>query len=68
VANLRNRGAHHQFRLATMPGRSTNSLPQHAAIVDAIIEGDGDAAAQAMHDHLASVQDVLRSWAEQPRS
>jgi DNA-binding GntR family transcriptional regulator len=68
VANLRNRGAHHQFRLATMPGRSTYSLPQHAAIVDAIIAGDGEAAAQAMHDHLASVQDVLRSWADQPMS
>jgi DNA-binding GntR family transcriptional regulator len=68
VANLRNRGAHHQFRLATMPGRSTYSLPQHAAIVDAIIAGDGGAAAQAMHDHLSSVQDVLRSWTDQPMS
>jgi DNA-binding GntR family transcriptional regulator len=68
VANLRNRGAHHQFRLATMPGRSTDSLPQHAAIVEAIITGDADAAAEAMQEHLTSVQDVLRSWAEQPRS
>ncbi len=68
VSNLRNRGAHHQFRLATMPGRSIDSLPQHAAIVDAIVDGDCDAAAQAMHDHLASVQEVLRSWAEQPMS
>ncbi len=65
VANLRNRGAHHQFRLATMPGRSTDSLPQHAAIVDAIVAGDGDAAADAMRLHLASVQDVLSSWVEQ---
>lgn len=64
VGILRNRGAHHQFRLATMPGRASDSLPQHAAIVDAIIRGDGDAAAEAMHGHLLSVQDVLRSWAE----
>lgn len=66
VANLRNRGAHHQFRLATMPGRSSDSLVQHAAIVDAIIAGDGDAAADAMSVHLASVQEVLASWVEQP--
>lgn len=68
VANLRNRGAHHQFRLATMPGRATDSLPQHAAIVDAIVAGDGDAAAEAMQTHLVSVQEVLGSWVEQPRS
>jgi DNA-binding GntR family transcriptional regulator len=66
VAILRNRGAHHQFRLATMPGRSSDSLPQHAAIVDAIVDGDGDAAADAMRVHLMSVQRVLNSWVEQP--
>jgi len=65
VGILRNRGAHHQFRLATMPGRSSDSLPQHAAIVDAIVAGDGDAAAEAMHVHLLSVQSVLSSWVEQ---
>ena len=64
MAILRNRGAHHQFRLATMPGRSSDSLPQHAAIVDAIIGGDGDAAAEAMRVHLLSVQEVLSSWVE----
>jgi len=68
VANLRNRGAHHQFRLATMPGRAGDSLPQHAAIVEAIVAGDGDAAAEAMRAHLSSVQEVLGSWVEQPRS
>jgi len=66
VAILRNRGAHHQFRLATMPGRSSDSLLQHAAIVDAIVAGDGEAAAEAMQVHLGSVQNVLSSWVEQP--
>lgn len=66
VANLRNRGAHHQFRLATMPGRAGDSLVQHADIVEAIVAGDGQAAAEAMHTHLASVQDVLRSWVDHP--
>ena len=61
VANLRNRGAHQEFRLALVPGRSEISLPQHAAIVAAVVAGDGDAAEQAMHDHLASVQIALRS-------
>jgi DNA-binding GntR family transcriptional regulator len=64
VANLRNRAAHHQYRLALMPGRSEVSLPQHEAIVDAVAAGDRDRAEEAMHQHLASVADVLRQWAE----
>ena len=67
VANLRTRGAHHQFRLATMPGRSRDSLVQHAAIVEAVVSGDGEAAAEAMRVHLMSVREVLVSWVEQPR-
>jgi len=62
VANLRNRGAHQEFRLALVPGRSSVSLPQHAAIVAAIVAGDGAAAEEAMHVHLASVEDALRAW------
>lgn len=62
VANLRNRGAHQEFRLALKPGRSRTSLPQHRAIVAAIVTGDGVAAEQAMHDHLASVEAALRDW------
>lgn len=62
VANLRNRAAHHQFRLALMPGRAVESLAQHAAIVDAVAAGDARAAEQAMRAHLASVIDVLRQW------
>jgi DNA-binding GntR family transcriptional regulator len=62
VANLRNRAAHHQFRLALVPGRATESLAQHRAIVEAVTSGDGEAAEDAMHAHLASVIDVLRHW------
>ncbi len=64
VANLRNRAAHHQYRLALMPGRPSESLGQHAAIVDAVIDGDGDGAAAAMEDHLRSVIDVLSRWGD----
>lgn len=66
VANLRNRGAHHHYRLATMPGRSGNSLLEHAAVVQAIVRHDGDAAELAMRSHLGSVQAALRSWVDQP--
>lgn len=64
VANLRNRGTHPEFRLSQVPGRSGVSLPQHAAIVDAIVEANGAQAEIAMHDHLASVQDALRAWTD----
>jgi DNA-binding GntR family transcriptional regulator len=62
VANLRNRAAHHQFRLALAPGRAAESLAQHRAIVATVCDGDADGAERAMHDHLASVIAVLRQW------
>lgn len=64
VDNLRNRAAHHQYRLAVMPGRSAESLEQHAAIVDAVVAGDADAAGMAMTAHLGSVIDVLQAWGD----
>lgn len=64
VANLRNRAAHHQYRLAVMPGRSADSLEQHAAIVAAVVEGNEDAAAKAMTAHLHSVIGVLQRWGD----
>lgn len=64
VANLRDRSAHHKFRLAVMPGRAEESLRQHAAIVEAIFAGDAAAAEKAMADHLASVIEVLSQWSE----
>lgn len=62
VANLRHRAAHHQFRLAVLPGRAKESLAQHSAIVDAVVSEDGYAAEAAMRAHLASVIDALRQW------
>lgn len=60
--HLRNRSAHHQFRLAVLPGRAEVSLEQHAAIVKAVVAGDGDAAEEAMRWHLTSVIDALSQW------
>ncbi|MEM7323638.1 MAG: GntR family transcriptional regulator [Actinomycetota bacterium] len=64
VSNLRDRAAHHQYRLAVMPGRPEESLGQHEAIVDAVVRGDEQAAAEAMRDHLQSVIDVLNRWGD----
>jgi DNA-binding GntR family transcriptional regulator len=59
VENLRNRAVQNQYRLALMPGRQAVSLEQHAAIVDAVVAADEDAAAAAMTEHLSSVIAVL---------
>ena len=64
VANLRNRAAHHQYRLSLMPGRSATSLSQHGEIAAAVVDGDEKRAAQAMDAHLRSVIDVLRQWGD----
>ena len=64
VANLRNRAAHHQYRLAMMPGRSKVSLEQHTTIAKAIAEGDEPGAAKAMEHHLMSVVGVLQQWGD----
>lgn len=62
VAMLRNRSARHQYSLALMPGRPSESLEQHAAIIRAIARRDDAGAAAAMQAHLLSVIDVLRHW------
>ena len=45
-----------------MPGRSAESVEQHASIVAAVVDHDEEAAASAMHDHLMSVIDALQHW------
>ena len=64
VHNLRNRAVSHQYRLAMMPGRPSESLQQHAAIVEAVVAGDEQAASAAMSAHLDSVVAVLRRWGD----
>lgn len=64
VENLRNRAVQNQYRLALMPGRQAVSLEQHAAIVDAVVGADEEAAAAAMTAHLSSVIDVLGQWGD----
>ncbi|WP_328472887.1 GntR family transcriptional regulator [Streptomyces sp. NBC_00448] len=54
----------HQFRLAARAGRPAKSLPQHLAIIDAVVAGDPDAAQQATRAHLDSVLEELRATAD----
>jgi DNA-binding GntR family transcriptional regulator len=45
----------HQFRLSLRPGRPQHSLPEHLAIIAAIIAKDPARAEEAARDHLRSV-------------
>lgn len=63
IANLRARSSHHQFRLALRPGRPAESLPEHEAVIEAVLDGDVDGARLAMHEHLESVIVALSHWA-----
>jgi len=49
-----------QLRVALQPGRSSASLPEHQAIIAAVIGGNSEAAAEAMTRHLQSVIEALK--------
>ncbi|WP_255955049.1 GntR family transcriptional regulator [Streptomyces odontomachi] len=51
----------YQFRLALRPGRPAQSLPQHLAIIDAIVAGDPPGAEAAARTHVDSVIEMLRA-------
>jgi DNA-binding GntR family transcriptional regulator len=61
LRQLRDQTVRHQFRLALVPGRPAQSLPQHEAIVSAVLARDPVGAERAMHEHLQSVIDALRA-------
>jgi DNA-binding FadR family transcriptional regulator len=63
LEQLRDLTVRHDFTLSLVPGRSAVSLPQHAAIVEAIAAGDPAGAEQAMHAHLQSVVSALQALA-----
>lgn len=64
LERLRAQGVRHQFRLAMRPGRPTESLPEHLAIIDAIRAHDPGAAESAAQAHLRS---VIRALADADR-
>ncbi len=61
LRQLRDQTVRHQFSLSLVPGRPAVSLPQHEAIVAAIIAREPERAEQAMHRHLESVIGAFRA-------
>jgi DNA-binding GntR family transcriptional regulator len=53
----------HRFKLVMHPGRVEVSLPEHVAIIDAVIARDPEQAEAVMRDHLRSVITGLREVA-----
>jgi DNA-binding GntR family transcriptional regulator len=53
----------HQYRSALSPGRPTQSLREHAAVLDAVVAGDGAAAENAMRAHILNVTLAVREGA-----
>lgn len=63
LRQLRDQTVRHQFSLSLVPGRPQISLPQHEAIVAAIVAGNPVRAQAAMQIHLTSVVEALRDLA-----
>jgi DNA-binding GntR family transcriptional regulator len=61
LRQLRDQTVRHQFSLALVPGRPSVSLPQHEAIVAAVVARDPASAEHAMRGHLQSVIEALQS-------
>jgi DNA-binding GntR family transcriptional regulator len=57
-----------QFRTVLAPGRSTKSLAEHTAIVEAIAAGDRAAAETVMRVHLSQVAQALLAMASGERA
>jgi DNA-binding GntR family transcriptional regulator len=60
LARLHAQSVRHQFKLSSRPQRAKVSVWEHAAIIDAVVARDPEAAEQAVRSHLLSVIDALR--------
>jgi len=63
LGRLHAQSVRHQFKLSSRPQRAKVSVLEHAAIIDAIVARDPDAAERAVRDHLLSVIGALRELA-----
>lgn len=61
IKRLRGQAVRFQYRLAQQPGRPSESLPQHLAIIEGVCAQDPDAAAAAMQAHISSVARAIRA-------
>lgn len=67
LARLNGQIVRHQFQLSLRPGRPQASLPEHLAIIGAIVARRPDQAEQAARRHLGSVIRALRDTQETAR-
>jgi len=63
LALLQSQAVRYQFRTVLRPGRPTESLAEHTAILDALLARDPDAAERAARRHVAGVIDAVRTIA-----
>ena len=63
LGRLHAQSVRHQFKLSSRPQRAKVSVLEHAAIIDAIVARDPDAAQAAVREHLLSVIGALRDVA-----
>jgi DNA-binding GntR family transcriptional regulator len=61
LGRLHAQSVRHQFKLSSRPQRAKVSVLEHAAIIDAIVARDPDAAQEAVRVHLLSVINALRT-------
>jgi DNA-binding GntR family transcriptional regulator len=59
ISALNSQSVRFQYRTILVPGRSTASVAEHTAIVDAVVAGDPDRAEEAMRDHLFNVAQAV---------
>jgi DNA-binding GntR family transcriptional regulator len=59
VRSLNSQMVRFQFRTILIPGRPSQSLEEHGAIVDAVASGEADKAERAMRRHLTNVAKAL---------
>ena len=64
IRNLNDQWHRLQIGFAAMQSRMTTSIDEHKLIVISILDGDADAADQAMQDHLNRVRDDLARMLE----
>ncbi len=60
IHGLNSQTVRYQFRTILIPGRSTASQAEHAAIVEAVIAREPERAEDAMRRHLFNVADALQ--------
>ena len=60
IHGLNSQTVRYQFRTILIPGRSTASQAEHAAIVEAVIAHEPEKAEDAMRRHLFNVADALQ--------